>query len=74
MCADKVMKIFKIYIDFLTYFSSKGRMTHEVMVVLTESCATVLSEYVIYIAGKSTATIYFIITQLLKLEWGEKLM
>ena len=33
-----------------------------------------MSEYVIYMAGKSIVAISFIITQLLKLEWGEKLV
>ena len=58
-------------IDFLAYFSSKGRhVTCEVGVALRALC-TVLSEYIIYMAGKSIVTICFIITQLLKFEWGE---
>ena len=44
-------------IDFLAFFSSKGRcVTHEVGVA-NRVLATVLSEYVIYMAGKSIATI-----------------
>ena len=59
-------------IDFLTYFSSKHRhMTHEVGVACRTLCNCVI-RIGIYIAGKNVATICLIITQLLKLEWGEK--
>ena len=57
--------------DFLAYFPSNGScVTHEVGVACRAPCNCVVRIPTLY-GWKEIVTFSFIITQLLKLEWGE---